>query len=446
MTKRRKPKRPEGSIYQRGRKWAFSFDGPPHPLTGERQKIRQSGFASFEEAEEAMAEARAAVKAETYVKPTRATVAAFFEAWFPYVRTTTEATTANNYATMAHAYVLPWIGKRPIKEITPSVLAALYEHLLTQGRRKRDTNWEMYQVWLDAQVAKREIRPREIADKVGVSYHAARKAVQRYLAGRVPEQTSPGLSAKTVASVHIMLGSAFTTAVAWKYVSTNPTNHVKAPTVPRRSHATWSPQEMTRFLEAARGDRFYALWVLAASTGMRRSELCGLRTSALDLAAATVRMTATRVVAGGKATDGSGKSARSRRLLSLDRFTTQVLRVHLGQVERDKADWGTGYRDAGRVFCWEDGSPFHPDTVTERFNRLVDAAKVPRIRLHDVRHSYATIALRSGVHPKIVSSRLGHATVAFTLDTYSADVPDLDRQAAEDIGGLFLPPAEDEES
>ncbi|ATE53620.1 tyrosine-type recombinase/integrase [Actinosynnema pretiosum] len=444
MSKRKKPKRPEGSIYQRGRKWAYSFDGPPHPLTGERQKIRQSGFSTFEEAEEAMAEARAAVKAETYVKPNRATVADFFEAWFPYVRTTTEPTTANNYANLAHAYVLPWIGKRPIKDITPSVLAALYEHLLNQGRRKRDTNWEMYQVWLDAQVAKREIRPREIADKVGVSYAAARKAVQRYLAGRVPTRTLPGLSAKTVASVHIMLGSAFSTAVAWKYVGSNPTNHVKAPSVPRRSHATWSPQEMTRFLEAARGDRFYALWVLAASTGMRRSELCGLRRSALDLANATVRMTVTSVVAGGKARDGSGKSARSRRLLSLDRFTVQVLRVHLGQVEQDRADWGTGYRDDGRVFCWENGSAFHPDTVTERFNRLVDAAKVPRIRLHDVRHSYATIALRSGVHPKIVSSRLGHATVAFTLDTYSADVPDLDRQAAEDISGLFLPPAEEE--
>ena len=75
------------------------------------------------------------------------------------------------------------------------------------------------------------------------------------------------------------------------------------------------------------------------------------------------------------------------------------------------------------------------------------AANSPtRARVHDVRHSYATIALRSGVHPKIVSTRLGHATVAFTLDTYSADVPDLDQQAAEDIGGLFLPPVTEDES
>ncbi|GAA2690559.1 MULTISPECIES: tyrosine-type recombinase/integrase [Actinosynnema] len=445
MSKRKKPKRPEGSIYQRGRKWAYAFDGPPHPLTGERQRISKSGFATADEAGEAMDEARAAVKAETYVKPNRATVADFFEAWFPYVRTTTEPTTAANYAALARAYVLPWIGKRPMRDIVPSVLAALYDHLLTEGRRKRDTNWEMYQVWLDAQVAKREIRPREIADKAGVSYAAAHKAVQRYRAGRFPTKPAPGLSAKTVKSVHIMLSSAFTTAVVWKYTSGNPAALVKPPSVPRRSHNTWTPQEMTRFLEVARTDRLYALWVLMASTGMRRSEVCGLRAPALDLVSGTIRMTSTRVVAGGKAKDGSGKSARSRRQLALDRFTVQALRVHLAQLDQDKRDWGAGYQDVGLVFCWETGKPIYPDTLTERFNRLVDLAGVPQIRLHDVRHSYATIALRSGVHPKIVSSRLGHSTVAFTLDTYSADVPDLDRQAAEDISGLFLPPSGEED-
>lgn len=117
--------------------------------------------------------------------------------------------------------------------------------------------------------------------------------------------------------------------------------------------------------------------------------------------------------------------------------------VHLRQLEQERADWGNGYRDHGLVFCWEDGRPIYPDTITEQFNKLVDLAKLPLIKLHDLRHSYATIALRSGVHPKIVSTRLGHATVAFTLDTYSADVPDLDRQAAEDIGGLFLPQSEE---
>jgi integrase len=150
-------------------------------------------------------------------------------------------------------------------------------------------------------------------------------------------------------------------------------------------------------------------------------------------------MTTTRVLAGNSVTTGGGKSARSRRQLALDRYTLATLRAHLSQLEEERSAWGSSYQDHGLVFCWEDGRPIYPDTITEQFNKLVDAAGLPLIRLHDLRHSYATIVLRSGVHPKIVSSRLGHATVAFTLDTYSADVPDLDKQAAETIGGLFLP-------
>lgn len=440
MTKKKtKGRKAKGSVFKRGNKWYYGFDGPPDPLTGDRRKITKGGFETEDDAWDAMEEAQAAVRTETYVKPSRATVADFFAAWFPYVRTTTESTTAANYEQLAKAYVLPWIGKRPMQEIVPSVVAALYERLLTDGKRKRDTNWEMFQLWEDARLSKRAIRPREVADKVGVTYAAARKAFKRYEVGRVPGPAEPGLAPKTVLSVHIMLGSAMTTAKAWKYVSVNPMDSVKAPSVPRRPHKTWSPAQMTRFLDVARGDRLYGLWVLVAATGMRRSELCGLTFDALDLDAAAVRMKSTRVVAGGSVKTSGGKSARSRRPLALDKFTVTVLRRHLAQVEEEKATFGTGYRDHGLVFCWEDGRPIYPDTITEQFNRLVDVAKVPLIRLHDVRHSYATIALRSGVHPKIVSSRLGHAKVAFTLDTYSADIPDLDADAAESIGGLFLP-------
>jgi integrase len=433
----------EGSVYQRGKKWAYTFQGKPHPLTGAKEKVRKSGFETEDEAWDAMAEAKRAMANETFVRPSRATVTDFFEAWFPYVRTTTEPTTAANYERDARLYVLPWIGKRLMQDIVPSVVAALYEQLLTGGRQGRDTNWEMYQLWKAVTDAKREIRPREIADKVGISYAGARRAVRRYEAGRIPRPQPPGLAPKTVKTVHIMLSSAMTTAVAWKYISTSPTAAVKPPTVVRKPHRTWTPEHMTRFLEAARSDGLYGMWVLAASTGMRRSELGGLRTESLDLDSCTVRMTTTRVLAGSAVTTGGGKSTRSRRQLALDRYTVATLKAHLRQLEQERADWGSGYQDHGLVFCWEDGRPIYPDTITEQFNKLVDAAGLPLIKLHDLRHSYATIALRSGVHPKIVSSRLGHATVAFTLDVYSADVPDLDKQAAEDIGGLFLPSSEE---
>ncbi|MFC0540672.1 site-specific integrase [Kutzneria chonburiensis] len=428
-----------GSVFQRGNKWAYSFYGPEDPLTGEKEKIRKSGFDSDEEAWAAMLEARAELAAETYVKPSKRTVKDFFDAWLPYVKTITEAATAANYAAYAKAYVVPWIGKRPMQDITPSVIAALYDKLLTEGRRKSDSNWAMYQMWRAALAAKREIRPRELAEAVGVHITAARRAVRRYEAGRVPDEPTPGLSPKTVKSVHIMLGPAMATARVWKYISVNPMVGVKPPRVPRGVHNTWTADQVARFLELTSAERLYGLWVLVASTGMRRSELCGLTLAGLDLAAASVRMTTTRVVAGGKVSDSGGKSERSRRQIALDQYTVSVLRTHVAQLEDERRAWGNGYQDHGLVFCWEDGRPIYPDTITEQFNRLVDLAGLPRIRLHDVRHSYATIALRAKVHPKIVSSRLGHATVAFTLDQYSADVPDLDQEAAESIGGLFLP-------
>ncbi|CRK58181.1 Integrase [Alloactinosynnema sp. L-07] len=127
-------------------------------------------------------------------------------------------------------------------------------------------------------------------------------------------------------------------------------------------------------------------------------------------------------------------------------FTVAVLREHLARLDQQKRDFGDGYHDDGLVFSGEDGRPIYPDTISERFNRLVDKAGLPLITLHGLRHSYATIALRSGVHPKIVSSRLGHATVAFILDTYSEDVPDLDRDPAESISGLFVSPPPDDQT
>lgn len=278
----------------------------------------------------------------------------------------------------------------------------------------------MYQAWPRAQQA-------------GVSRTGAVRAIRRYRAGRIPTQPVPGLAPKSVKSVAIMLGSAMSTA--------NPTDGVKAPAVRKGAHRTWNAEQMSRFLDTAREDRFYALWVLAATTGMRRSELCGLRrdTAALDLTAAKVRMTSTRVIAAGTVSQGSDKSPGSRRSMSMDSFTVAVLQEALERLTVEIDTAGADYQDHGVLFCWQDGRPINPDTVTERFNTLVDQAGVPAITLHEVRHSYATIALRSGVHPKIVSTRLGRATVAFTLDVYSADIPDLDEQAAESISSLFVP-------
>lgn len=180
------------------------------------------------------------------------------------------------------------------------------------------------------------------------------------------------------------------------------------------------------------------MWILVATTGMRRSEIAGLPLNHLDLDNNALYVKKTRVVTGGKVHEGEGKSHKSRRRLSLDRATAAVLQRHAAMIEEEKESWGDHYQDHGLAFCWEDGRPIYPDTITEQLARIAARLNLPPLTLRGLRHTYATTALRSGVHPKIVSSRLGHATVAFTLDTYTEDIPDLDEAAAQEISDLFV--------
>lgn len=439
MARGRKRRGIPGSVTARGTRWAYAFDGPPDPLTGKRQRIRKSGFESEDEAWEKMAEAQAQFREGRLSKPSKRTVRDFFEEWFPKMRNSVgSATTANNYETLARAYVIPIIGAKRLQDVNVVTVATLYEYLLNSGRRKRDTNSEMFEVWREVTSRGEAISARNLARKVGVTHDAAYKAIRRYQAGRYPAETPKGLSKKTVHSVHIMLRSAFADAVTWKYAARNPVAEVKAPPLERRGHKTWTPTELRRFVTGVQSERLYAMWLLLATTGMRRSELAGLRLDGLDLDNGALSVRTTRVVTNGKVRQGFGKSRRSRRRLSLDAATIAALRRHVAMVEAERREWGEAYQDHGLIFCWEDGKPIYPDTITEWLARLSDRLGLPYLTLHQLRHTYATTALRAGVHPKIVSARLGHATVAFTLDTYTEDIPELDQAAAQEISNLFV--------
>lgn len=439
MARSKKRRGIPGSVTQRGNKFAYAFDGPPDPLTGKRQRIRKSGFESEDEAWEKMAEAQSRFRDGRLSKPSKRTVSQFFEEWFPKMRNSVgSATTANNYETLARAYVIPVIGAKRLQDVDVVTLVALYDYLLNNGRRKRDTNSEMFTVWREVTSRGEEISARDLAYKVGVTHDAAYKAIQRYRAGRYPNEVPKGLSKKSVHSVHIMLRSAFADAVTWKYVASNPVVEVKAPSLERRGHETWKPEELRRFLTAVQSDRLYAMWLLLATTGMRRSEIAGLRLDGLDLDNGALSVKTTRVVTNGKVREGFGKSRRSRRRLSLDTATVAALRQHVKMIEAERREWAEGYQDNGLAFCWEDGKPIYPDTITEKLGKISARLGLPYLTLHQLRHTYATTALRAGVHPKIVSARLGHATVAFTLDTYTEDLPELDQAAAQEISNLFV--------
>ena len=199
----------------------------------------------------------------------------------------------------------------------------------------------------------------------------------------------------------------------------------------------WSPAQLRAFLDHVRGDRLDAAWLLAARTGMRRGGILGLRWSDLDLDAP----------GGGAASANSGglpgagvgaKDGQGAPLAALDPVTVAALRAHRARQAEDKLAVGGRYRASELVFTRPDGTAVHPERFSDWFRQRVRAAGLPRIRLHDVRHSYATAALAVGVPAKVVSERLGHANIAITMDTYSHVLPGLDEQAAGQVARVIL--------
>jgi hypothetical protein len=186
---------------------------------------------------------------------------------------------------------------------------------------------------------------------------------------------------------------------------------------------TWSAEQVRTFLEYTADHRLHAAFVLLATTGMRRGEALGLRWSDLDLTAGRLSITRTVIAVNHVIQIGSPKTARARRTVALDPGTIAVLRKHRQQQLEERLLMGSGFTDHDLLFCRPDGGPLHPERFARTFQIEATRAGLPRIRLHDLRHTWATLALVAGEHPKVVQERLGHANVSITLEIYIATSP-----------------------
>jgi integrase len=182
---------------------------------------------------------------------------------------------------------------------------------------------------------------------------------------------------------------------------------------------TWSAEQLAAFLEYTASDRLHTLWLLASTTAMRRAELLGLSWENVDLAARRLSVRWSRTSVGYVVEEGAPKSRRGTRVLDLDPIEVADLRRWRKRQLEERVAWGEAWTDSGLVFTHEDGTGLHPDATSDTFDRVLKPSGLPKIRFHDLRHTWATLTLRAGVSPKIVSERLGHATVAFTMDVYA---------------------------
>jgi integrase len=239
-------------------------------------------------------------------------------------------------------------------------------------------------------------------------------------------------SPKTIRNTHTVLRKALADAERLELVIRNAAAAARPPAVDHIDRVTWSSEELGEFLESVRDDRLYPVFVVLATTGMRRGEVLGLRWRDVDFDAGDLAIANTRTPVKSEIVTGPPKTARSRRQVFLDEWTLDVLRAQRRSQAADRLAAGPAWNaDEDYVFTDEVGVPVNPNSVSKRFDTIVRKSDLPRIRLHDLRHTYATVALKAGVHPKIVSERLGHATVGITLDLYSHVTPSIARDAAD---------------
>jgi integrase len=198
---------------------------------------------------------------------------------------------------------------------------------------------------------------------------------------------------------------------------------------------TWTAPEVRAFLEHTADHRLHAAFVVLATTGMRRGECLGLRWTDLDLTAGRASIVQTVIAVNHEVRFGSPKTARGRRTVVLDPGTVAALRERRQLQLAERLLMGAGFTDHGLVFCRPDGGPLHPERFSRTFTIEARRAGLPPIRLHDLRHTWATIALTTGEHPKVVQERLGHAAIAITLDVYSHVTEGLHGDAASRVAG-----------
>ncbi len=370
-----------GHIAKKKGRYYVVVDAPPGE-DGKRRRRWIPAGATEAEAEATLATTLGKVYGGTYVDPSRQTFGAFLaDDWLPAVRVTLKASTAKLYDTLVDAYVVPSLGQVKLQRLTASDLNRFYAEMLEDGKRRGDG----------------------------------------------------GLSPTSVRNVHRVIHRALRDAVRWDRVAKNVAAYADPPRVDRSERMTWDVDDLRTFLGAAGDDDLGPVWLMLATTGMRRGEALGLKWSDVDLDAGRVTIRRTLSYEGTTPTLTEPKTAKSRRLVTIPAETVAALKSQKARQAEVRLAVGRGYRDEGFVFTGPAGAPLNPTTVSRSFVRLVEGLGLPRLTVHGLRHTWATVALGSGVPAKVASEVLGHSSIAITLDTYSHALPAMQEAATQAV-------------
>ncbi len=390
-----------GGIQKKGNKYyAVVYDGVD-PGTGKKRRTWIPAGTRRSDAEKILAEEIKRRHDGVPVPTEKLTFGQYLtDRWLPIQKSRVRASTYDSYRRNIDLHVLPALGRRPLDKLSPDDLDVFYATLLTEGRKKP--------------VGKR-VKPQE---------------------GGVDKPV--GLAPKTVRNIHLMLSKAMSGAQRKGLVVRNVVSLADAPTLKSRQEGNikaWNVEQLQTFLDAVRGHRLHPAFHLASHTGMRRGEVLGLRWCDLDLGAARLSVRQALVSIAYEAQISDVKTGTGRRTIDLDRGTVDVLKAW--RIERAEEKGGIEPSGDELVFVKPDGSWIHPHSLSQLLDRKVAKIDVPKISLHDLRHTHATLLLKAGVPVKVVSERLGHANVAFTMAVYQHVLPGMQAEAAATFYGLL---------
>ena len=371
-----------GHIKQRSKgSWSIVLDLGRDPSTGKRKQQWVTVRGTKKEAESKLAELQHQLNTGEFVKSSKLTVREFLTQWFQdYVKTNARAATAEGYKIIVERHLIPSLGGIALAQLHPSHIQGYYAKALVEGR----------------------------CDGKG------------------------GLAARTVVHHHRVLREALSHAVKWGLVGRNVADAVDPPRAVNKEMKALDSAGVLRLLDAARGTIYFPLINLATFTGMRRSELLGLRWLDLNLSRGTVSIAQVlHCLPGGRIVFEQPKTARSKRLVRLSQETTLALRAYRDTVEADLEQVGDSISGDRLLFSQINGAPLLPNTVTHAFAKIARRAGLEGFTFHSLRHTHASIMLQQGVSSKTVAERLGHSTVVITLDTYSHLTPGVKEDAAD---------------
>jgi integrase len=381
-----------GSVVKRGDGYSIVVELDRDPVTNKRRQKWHSGYRTKRDAERALTEILASKQAGGYVEPTKQTLSQFTTEWLAAIKPTLRPATHYSYARNLRLHVVPRLGSVQLRRIDAGMLNTLYAALLADGRK---------------------------------------------------DHAGGGLSPRTVRYIHTILHRALKDAVKWGRLPRNPADAADPPqaaAASRPESITWTADQLRTFLDSTRSSRHWTAYLVLATTGLRRGEALGLRWSDVDLDTGRASIRQTVIAVKHAALLGTPKTAKGRRTVTLDQGTVTALREHRKRLAAERLLMGAGWTGHDLVFCHVDGTMLHPERFTRGFSDAVRRLGLPAIRLHDLRHGWATLALQAGIHPKVVQERLGHANIGITLDTYPHVIAGLHEDAAEQVAALFRSP------